>query len=59
MNAQPSEPMMTVKAHKKILYEIRCKVAGANLDLGAYLDPDHTGEELDAIVEWLDKMGEA
>lgn len=53
----PEESTISLKAHQRILFEIRMKVAAANLDLGALSDIEATGEELDAIVEWIDSLG--
>lgn len=51
------EQSITLKQHQRILYEIRCKVAVASMNIGNYQNPDAAGDELDSIVEWLDKMG--
>lgn len=51
-----SDQNITLEQHRRILFEIRTKVAAVNLDLGCYQDPDHTGEELDAVCEWIDQL---
>lgn len=53
----PSEETISLKAHRRILFEIRTKIAAINLDLGAYQDPDRTADEIDSLVDWIDTMG--
>ncbi len=52
-----SRTTITLEQHRRLLYEIRCKIAVAAMQEDQ--DPADICSDLDAIVEWIDELRSA